>query len=253
METYHMMDLRFRALPDGAVLVRKAVNHSRHESIRLSLEVATCLWMKHTHTSQLAHKASQRGPLVVFSLVVGSNPPPICICIRGDDSRDPPWPSSWNKKTPPSWMNVEVGTWIGLPTGTKDVGSLVQGAVRHREMEVDAGIQARCQDLTKHGTDESFLESMDYYTTLRVKYAYLQMNMEGLTTRLHEVEKKIQHLIAIALGAPEQVQKGWVTPNVDGPKVDIDDPNALCVPQAEDYECSDSSNVASVGTTNPNL
>ena len=50
METYHMMDLRFRALPDVAVLVRKAVNHSRHDSIRLSLEVATCLWMKHTHT-----------------------------------------------------------------------------------------------------------------------------------------------------------------------------------------------------------
>ena len=67
------------------------------------------------------------------------------------------------------------------------------------------------------------------------------MNMESLTTRLHEVEKKIQHLSVVALGAPEQIQKGWMTPNVDGPKVDIDDPNALCVPQAEDYECSDRS------------
>ena len=245
METQHTMDLRFRALPDGAVLVRKAVNRSRHESIRLSLEVATCLWMKHTHTSHLVHKASQRGPLVVFSLVVGSNPPPICICVRGEDSlsvsKHPPWPSSWNKKSPPMWMNVEVGTWIGLPAGSKEVGSLVQGAVRHREMEVGAGIQARCQDLTKHGTDESFLDSMDYYTTLRVKHAYLQMNMESLTTRPHEVEKKIQHLSVVALGAPEQIKKGWMTPNVDGPKVDIDDPNALCVPQAEDYECSDRS------------
>ena len=247
------MDLKFRTLPDGVVLVRKAVDKSRHESIRLSMEVATCLWMKHTHTAHLVHKDRQHGLLVAFSLVVGTNPPPICICVRGEESpksKDPPWPSTWNKNAPPTWMDVEVGTWIGLPNGSKDVSTLVQGAVRHREMEVDAGIKARCQDLTNHGTDESFLESMDYYTTLRVKHAYLQMNMEGLNTRLQEAEKKIRQLTAIALATAADIQQGWVTPNVDGPKVDIDDPNALCVPQAEDYECIDSSNLASIGTNN---
>ena len=41
-------------------------------------------------------------------------------------------------------------------------------------------IASRCVKIQQDGDDASFVETLDYYTTIRVKSAYLCMNAEGI-------------------------------------------------------------------------
>ena len=83
------------------------------------------------------------------------------------------------------------------------------------------------------------MESLDYYTTLRVKYAYLRMNADALHERLCSLRQRIERIHSLLILTPSDITKEWVMPTGCGGQIDNDDPNSLCVPQEEDYSYSD--------------
>lgn len=74
--------------------------------------------------------------------------------------------------------------------------------------------------------------------TLRVKYAFLMMNAQSLRDRLHAVRKRQTVHHECLSTAPEAVVQEYTPPEVVGMDVEesTEDPNALCVPQAHDYD-----------------
>jgi hypothetical protein len=101
------------------------------------------------------------------------------------------------------------------------------------------------------------VDTLDYYTTQRVKVAYLRMNSQGLRDRLATVQSRLAELAVVLrdqgqrtvcpmFPAPEggQWATGWSVPlkpasedtAVVGASEDDPDPNALCFPQLTDYD-----------------
>lgn len=115
---------------------------------------------------------------------------------------------------------------------------------------IENGIQERCAQIQNHANDEDFIHSLEYYTTCRVKHAFLRMNTQSIEDRLNEVQNLIGQLRvwllhpAIATesfvtsfkppplqGQEEEEEVGGSMGGVDDPS----DPNTLCLPQDDDY------------------
>ena len=67
-------------------------------------------------------------------------------------------------------------------------------------------------------------------------------NSENLESRLAQVHKKIVEITRVVRQANREIATSWTMPNIsnDTPKaIDAEDPNALCVPQVDDYVLSD--------------
>jgi hypothetical protein len=229
------MVLEFRKLPDHTVTVKKGTS-----VVRMSMPLATRLWMQQRHAPHKKQLAV--GPFVVLSYAFPNKikgPAPFCVCFQSgcNDATPPPWPKEWNPNTPPTWNQIPLGQWVSLPMESGNAMKLASTSIAKREQAIQSDIQTRCAEVSQHGENESFMESLDYYTTLRVKRAYLCLNIQGLKGRLTEVQKRIDELSAVVLAVPLTVSDGWMTPNpADTPNIDVDDPNALCAPQNEDYD-----------------
>lgn len=148
---------------------------------------------------------------------------------------------------------------FSLPdTGKATHDELLHRCERQRtahERQISQGMEERCAELARHGEATDFTESLDYYTTCRVKAAFLTMNLQGLLDRTRKVADTIQRLRCILLGSapalttayrppPDQEQHGEADEGGPGgggvvlPSVETD-PNALCPPQPHDYDLLD--------------
>ena len=170
------MDLTFRRTENELIeVVKQRQKKKANQKLCLNVSIATTLWMRHMFAPK---KGSQvKGPFVVLSITVPDvthHAFPLMMCVSPDpaNAKNPPWPSAWNLSPPPTWTTIKVGEWVGLPTGG-DTRPLVRSSLKAREQEVSAGIQERCADISQHGENHDFMESLDYFTTLRVKHAYL--------------------------------------------------------------------------------
>ena len=87
--------------------------------------------------------------------------------------------------------------------------------------------------------NENFVETLDFYTTLRVKFAYLRMNATGIAERLGQVGQRIDALVRMLRDVSPDDAASWRppegTPAMGATPEPADDPNVLCVPCTEDY------------------
>ena len=241
-----MQDHTDALTPYPAVAIRHKQKQKKKgkSSIRLPLPVATTLWMRDTYVCS-SHEAS--GQLVVLSYALSrvDQKFPLMICIHPEqktnakEHQQPPWPSEWNPLPTPTWQTIHLGKWVGLPDTTASCEGIVQAYVMAREAEIESGMQNRCAEISKHGDNLEFLESLDYYTTLRVKHAYLCMNTESIEQRLVEVHKKLEEVCRHIQTTPLEISEAWQMPVLDEAQQTcvnvLEDPNALCAPQIDDY------------------
>lgn len=157
------------------------------------------------------------------------------VCITPNEVPWPEWAAAEARPTP-----VGAGTgWIALPThDAAAAGALVRAAAAQREARIADGMQDRCNLITRHSDEgDAFLESLDYYTTQRVKLACLRMNAEGICNRLQCVERAIAASEQRLRTAPVDLANQWQRPAAATPGLGVDeDPNLLCVPSTEDYD-----------------
>lgn len=181
--------------------------------------------------------------------------PDMFICVAEDDGALPPWPDWAPTPDAPAWHPVEEDAWVPLPDPTGLGGAQLAHAQERRraaaEEEVASDMQRRCNEITEQGDEggASFMASLDYYTTQRVKLAYLRMNAAGLKERLSLVRRRILESHRLLVSAPSSLAEGWSPPapasggGLDGPR---EDPNALCVPTADDYDVPETDGAAGV-------
>lgn len=211
------------------------------ETNTVPLSVATALWV--AGGPQVAPRSAGAG-VVLLSF---GNPTGLAgrlnVAIAAtQDGTPPPWPA-WHPEQPPAWQPCPVGRWVGLPHLGPGDGILRRCTTQWEASEnaIDRGIEDRCGQIREHSADDTFVESLDYYTTQRVKLAYLRMNAQGLRDRLAEVRKKAAAVRAVLASAPAEWAAQWTPPTDVLAPQDSDptapcDPNALCVPQPGDYE-----------------
>lgn len=211
------------------------------ESRVVPLAAATALWLAGRPTS-----ASGSVVLLSFATPGINGCARMNVVVTESDMGPPvPWPR-WHPHPAPAWRRCAVGEWLSLP-------SLQQGepaydvVVKHgreqaaKEGVIDRAIGDRCREIVQHGEREDFRDTLDYYTTLRVKHAYLLMNAEGLRERLREVRNRVETVRRVLLSAPPELAAQWKVPDTSsGAVLEEDtgrapDPNVLCVPQAGDY------------------
>lgn len=60
-------------------------------------------------------------------------------------------------------------------------------------------------------------------------------NADSLNERLDAIDAKISRMRPVLEEVPQSIVNDWKMPVHDGSIQDLDDPNALCVPQADDY------------------
>lgn len=226
------------------------------KAIRVPLSLATHVWM----TQQTRNCT---GPFVVLSYAI---PPaivpqlranPLFVCISNSGTGAPPWPS-WHPEEPPQWLPLKTSPeWRTLPVAGGDVQAVLEKTKKERtdqERDTEKGIQERCASIKQQGEDASFVESLDFYTTNRVKLAYLRLNAHNLQKRRMEVENTINSVVAVLLRADPSLAGQWHPPSCSllSPLSDANapaDPNALCVPELSDYELPGDGNVAECSPT----
>lgn len=225
--------------PDGAhhVLVQRVEG----QMARLPVPLATRLWVA-------TGCGGGTGDAVLFSVAAPSTPLSLNVAFAPCHPDGPvPWPA-WDPSPPPAWQPCPVGRWFGLPdpSDTRDVAELLRRSNRDRLAEeqcVDRGIQDRCDAIRSHGSDDGFLDSLEYYTTLRVKHAYLRMNASSLRERLTMVGNTVEALRLSLSRAPAAMHTGWRPPpstaSSSSAHVDdsegLHDPNVPGVPLLQDY------------------
>ena len=215
---------------------------------RLPVAAATTLWMRHRYiqskvTSRLWSHSNMFVVLSFWMSPTVSPVIPLMICVQSHGSpaslKQPPWPSNWNHNTAPVWNAIRMDQWVSIPNTTMLCDHLVQQRNTVREQETEHAMQNRCDEITQHGQDDTFTDSLDYYTTLRVKHAYLCMNTEGIQRRIAEVEDKINEVTVVVQTADCDIASLWQMPTLNGGEDTsvnlVEDPNTLCTPQAEDY------------------
>lgn len=236
----------FTAEEDG-VHVRISPPGRPGECVRTTMAMGLRLWA----AGGAAPKKRGTGPYAVLSYAIHpAGDTGVHICI-GDSrtelspTRQPPWPE-WHPSTPPAWHAVPEGQWLSVPRTDDPPEAVVDAAARSlkvREKGIADELQQRCTDVVRHGVDETVQETLDYYTTLRVKRAFQCMNARDLADRERDVERMRVALGALLRSAPPCLAADWPGPEscdgADGSGTgsgrDNDDPNVLCVPQPEDY------------------
>lgn len=221
----------FETQPDGRVAIYDTATQRK---IRVEKKHAVLLWLLHDQ-----NQSTEPRRCVVIAYAV-HRAQPMAICITEDASVPPLWPRWTETNPPPAWRAVRAREWIGLPGCDGATAEVLQSqAVSHRlrERDLESDMQDRCS-LIQEGAKDEFLQTLDYYTTQRVKMAYLKMNGDGLRQRWEEVQRCLRHVEQLLREAPADIAAGWTlatdpTTAVDGEDTD---PNALCVPQVFDYD-----------------
>ena len=203
---------------------------------RLPLQLATTLWLR-----RFAERPPS-SPFVVLSYAIHPDRTQECrtmlVFLKMRAMEGVAWPA-WHPRAAPTCRTVRVGDWVALPGG--EPHAVVTTATRYQQKMGrgnETGIRQRCDDVVRQGEDPDFAQSLDYYTTQRVKYAYLRLNAQGLMDRLLEVRNKRLDFLHALRASSATLRDGWTLPfdeSASCVKDDTPDPNRLCVPQASDY------------------
>lgn len=200
-----------------------------------------------------SHRSSceATGALAVAVLTPGLTPgavPPAYVWF-GPAGEAPPWPTAALGEAAAAGVRGPLplptpGRWVALPdpeAPSAALDALVARALRERQVRaqrIGSEIEERCQSVVGHGEDGAFTQSLDYYTTVRVKAAFQRMNREGLERRRDEVRACLRATLAVCRRCPEAVAAAYTPPTEGegpGPSEPDGNPNALCVPGPEDY------------------
>lgn len=221
------------------------------ESVRTPLDVATHAWVHHNSLNK-----PKTGPFVVLAYALpaaAGASANMSICVTDGAAAVVPWPA-WHAP-PQSFGPLSLREWISLPEPGRSVDALLSQQIRQHAVEeqnIEAGIRDRCETIRKEADDENFMESLDYYTTCRVKCAYLRLNADGLRERLAAIRSKIRRALDVLRTAPYDIKKDWAPPTAvasatpESVVEDDEDPNALCVPRLEDFDVPDAEDVGVV-------
>jgi hypothetical protein len=199
---------------------------------RIPVDAATALWMRESE------RVSGRFAVLSF-LTAGNLPPHTFVCVTEGAL---PWPA-WHPDAAPETRPLSLQTWESLltPGDTDTRDRLLKHADREariRESTITSELENRCDRIVKEGKDEGYGDSLDHYTALRVKAAFLKMNERVLTDRLAEVKKTIADLLPRIREAAPELAAGWTCPDVTPIQTEdaVADPNTLRVPQVSDYD-----------------
>ncbi len=217
------------------------------ECVRTTTSLGLRLWAAGNGSS-----ARGKGRYAVLSYAIHpARNTGVYVCIGDTTAESPPWPE-WYPGAPPAWTAVTEGQWLSVPRTDDPPAAVVDAAARSlkvREKCVADEIQQRCADVVRQGTDNRAQDTLDYYTTLRVKRAFQCMNARDLADRGTDVEKMRVALGALLRDAPSSFAAEWSDLETDHngtvddggeegvvtDKQENDDPNVLCVPQPNDY------------------
>lgn len=220
----------------------------REKSVRAPLALASRIWAG----GAAGPPPRGTGPYVVLSYAIDpaqeEEDTGMFVCAARTQARAAPWPA-WHPAPAPLWRRVTVGEWVAVPdpgdaaAAKRVVGAAVRSHTA-RETGIARDIQSRCDNIVQHGQDASLHESLDYYTTCRVKRAFQGLNAETLRGRLSEVDRCRDALRALLRAAPPACAEAWTLPageSVDGgadaaAARDNDDPNVICLPTASDFD-----------------
>lgn len=248
--------MRFDVVEGSAGLVR-LTNDARDTRV-VPRDVAIRLYLQHHRP---ARKPTTEGHVLVLSFAV---PEEVAhhavqfVCVsdvieEGDEggegggpSPPPPPPADWPRWAgdPPPWRTVTGGVWTALDDGGEP-GILLRACERERaqrESRVSQGLEERCRRIAEHGDQADFTGSLDYYTTLRVRCAFLRWNAHGLQERMRAVRARIDAHLRCLRAASGDLSGTFTPPSAAAAVAEgmgdpvSEDPNALCVPQAHDYD-----------------
>jgi hypothetical protein len=208
----------------------RVTNQTQKQSILVPLPMAIRLWMK-----GISGGTGGGGTFAVLSFAFTSKrdsgimlctqtrfepfPGPIGLGFVADhcDARLP-WPcESWATGVPrPIWTTVDLGTWIPLPDSTTHVPSVLASSLKHLTTEEQtraSEIEKRCDAIRAQAADELYTDSLDYYTTCRVKHAFIAMNTAAIRSRTSEVLGLMRRIQYVLMTANDHVKDGWAYPD----------------------------------------
>ena len=246
------MALTFRCDGTGdkkLVTIRRAGSDER----KCTVPCATVLAL--LHDPRLQPPPADQHMLLSVVVRTPTSAPALLINLKptgiGRRTRSPTWPRDWHPEPPPLYQRavVRFGEWVRLPQAGQPCDALLadhREALRLRDNQRSTEIETRCQEIKAHASDEAFEESLDYYTTLRVKLAYLRMNQAGIAERLRQTQICLQDIVRRLLKAPDEFHEWWDGPEgqarikqlTEATPLDdalTSDPNALTCPQPGDY------------------
>ena len=98
-------------------------------------------------------------------------------------------------------------------------------------------IESRCQKILDDGECDAYTETLDYYTTQRVKGAFQRMNREGIVQRLQDVNRTMEQIrcVLMSVTEPYDLDVAEVTQGIPLDDAAADDRNVVCVPREEDF------------------
>lgn len=182
--------------------------------------------------------------VVVLSFCTTSHVPTYYAWLSCDADDHPEWPEfAPASHLSPTHIWLPLHAWTALPHPDLDYSPLFQQAIRMengKESHKSRELEERCKQIVSDGTNNDYTETLDYYTTLRVKCAFQRLNLDGINTRLNEVMTCMQSLWCVLRQVPESWKGAYQIPHNDEVLTvhdddSIHDPNVLCAPRHHDF------------------
>lgn len=233
-----------RMVPDGPAHVR-LIREEDGTTCRIPATEALRVFLA-THRLPVTQQSYVVALSVLSPDVPAGQPPPAYVWVgidRGGDRDDTPdWlpPDLPCDVDCPEPIHAQPGVWYAVPHLTGRVDDLLERADRARclrEQDISGQIKERCAAVVTQGEDTGYTDTLDYYTTVRVKHAFQRLNAAGIQSRREEVRERMEHLTAACAAADPACVLTYEVPD-DAVSIDeagMDDPNAICVPHTEDY------------------
>lgn len=213
---------------------------------RVPLEAATRHWLLTTGNASLSPEQPR---YMVLAYAFGSEelPQQPLLVVSESSKARLEWPT-WHPSPEriPQWIPIPRAQWIRLPTSKDsslacaDILACQVKSQRLTEQDRDRQIQNRCEQIVKEGEADDAMNTLEYYTKVRVKGAYLQMNAEGLAERLRTVRRALDAYASQLVFWKGSDWEQTFKPAELAFTGDLvsEDPNALCCPQEDDYDPS---------------
>ena len=136
---------------------------------RVPIPLATAVWCLESNKDR-----DRNAPVVVFSFAIPQNNETRCDTLimftQRSDGQAVSWPG-WSAMPVPVPQCVPVSRWIPLPNiRSPDEQTILKKVAREQsigEAETAQNMDRRCNDIAQQGNDNDFMETLDYYVTLR--------------------------------------------------------------------------------------
>ena len=216
--------------------------------------VARLQWLHH------APKSQESSRWIVLSVFTPEKIPAVFVRFTMSDgviNDTPAWVLNDSKV-----IDVEIKSWTPLfhkwshldNNGiAKIYKQYLKRLCRARQKDIDD----RSQLIREHADDDKFINSLEYYTSQRVKLGCLKMKSESLEEALRRMESRLYQVTTILDEFAPGEHAAYVTPTmvegigvVDGWE---EDPSQPCCPQTSDYFSYNEHCTVSASTYTDNL